>query len=167
MTSPTKRKTALNSRSMGISEYGWGANINQHEAYPQLGANNLTAGGTWHPEEYQNLMNEEALSYINTHVDDVFVYDTALNEKAVSAIGKNPQEPDDPNKPGEPTDPDDPNKPDRPKSVTYKSSSTKIATVNKKGIIRAKKPGTAKITVTSADKAKKSRITVKVVKKPR
>lgn len=62
-----KRKTALDSRSMGISEYGWGANVNQHEAYPELGINNLTAGGTWHPEEYQNLMNEEALQYINTH----------------------------------------------------------------------------------------------------
>ncbi len=62
-----KRKTALDSRSMGISEYGWGANVKQHEAYPELGINNLTAGGTWHPEEYQNQMNEEALAYINTH----------------------------------------------------------------------------------------------------
>lgn len=62
-----KRKTALDSRSMGISEYGWGANVKQHEAYPELGINNLTAGGTWHPEEYQNRMNEEALEYINTH----------------------------------------------------------------------------------------------------
>ncbi len=41
-----KRKTALDSRSMGISEYGWGANVDQHEAYPELGANNLTAGGS-------------------------------------------------------------------------------------------------------------------------
>lgn len=62
-----KRKTALDSRSMGISEYGWGANVNQHEAEPELGKNNLTAGGTWHPEEYQNIMNEEALEYINHH----------------------------------------------------------------------------------------------------
>ncbi|MCI8770688.1 MAG: DUF4982 domain-containing protein [Lachnospiraceae bacterium] len=62
-----KRKTELDSRSMGISEYGWGANVDQHEAYPELGVNNLTAGGTWHPEEYQNLMNEEALAYINNH----------------------------------------------------------------------------------------------------
>ena len=62
-----KRKTAGDSRSMGISEYGWGANVNQHEAYPELGVNNLTAGGSWHPEEYQNLMNEEALAYINAH----------------------------------------------------------------------------------------------------
>ena len=62
-----KRKTALDSRSMGISEYGWGANVNQHEAYPELGIHELTAGGKWHPEEYQNLMNEEALEYINHH----------------------------------------------------------------------------------------------------
>ncbi len=62
-----KRKTALDSRSMGISEYGWGANVNQHEAYPQLGVNELTAGGKWHPEEYQNIMNEKALEYINNH----------------------------------------------------------------------------------------------------
>lgn len=62
-----KRKSALDSRSMGISEYGWGANVNQHEAEPELGKNNLTAGGAWHPEEYQNLMNEEAIDYINKH----------------------------------------------------------------------------------------------------
>lgn len=62
-----KRKGDLDSRSMGISEYGWGANVNQHEAQPELGKNNLTAGGAWHPEEYQNLMNEEAIDYINKH----------------------------------------------------------------------------------------------------
>lgn len=61
------RKTALDSRSMGISEYGWGSNINQHELYPELGKNELTSGGRWHPEEYQNLMHEEALEYINAH----------------------------------------------------------------------------------------------------
>ncbi len=62
-----KRKTVLDSRPMGISEYGWGANVTQHELYPQLGKNDLSSGGTWHPEEYQNIMNEEALAYINTH----------------------------------------------------------------------------------------------------
>ncbi len=62
-----QRKTALDSRPMGISEYGWGANANQHEAYPELGKNGLTSGGKWHPEEYQNIMNEEALAYINSH----------------------------------------------------------------------------------------------------
>ncbi|MCD8120473.1 MAG: discoidin domain-containing protein [Lachnospiraceae bacterium] len=61
------RKIALDSRSMGISEYGWGANVNQHEAYPELGENGLSAGGAWHPEEYQSLMNEEAIAYINEH----------------------------------------------------------------------------------------------------
>lgn len=62
-----KRKTSLDSRPMGISEYGWGGNVNQHEAYPELGKNGLSAGGAWHPEEYQNLMNEIALEYINEH----------------------------------------------------------------------------------------------------
>lgn len=44
-----------------------GGNVNQHEAYPVLGKNGLTAGGAWHPEEYQNLMNEEAMEYLNSH----------------------------------------------------------------------------------------------------
>ena len=62
-----ERKSALDSRAMGISEYGWGANVSQHEENPVLGVNDLNAGGTWHPEEYQCLENEEALSYINAH----------------------------------------------------------------------------------------------------
>ncbi len=62
-----QRKTAQDSRPFCISEYGWGGNVNQHEAYPELGKRNLSAGGSWHPEEYQNLMNEEAISYINAH----------------------------------------------------------------------------------------------------
>lgn len=62
-----KRKNPLDSRPMGISEYGWGANVTQHENNPVLGQNNLSAGGKWHPEEYQNIMNEEAISYINQH----------------------------------------------------------------------------------------------------
>ena len=49
--------------------------------------------------------------------------------------------------------------------VTYRSGSTAVASVNSKGKIRAKKVGTAKIAITSADGAKKAVITVKVVKK--
>lgn len=60
-------KASRDSRPMAISEYGWGANVNQHEAYPALNKNNLTPYGPWHPEEYQNKMHEEALAYINTH----------------------------------------------------------------------------------------------------
>ncbi len=59
------RKSALDNRAMGISEYGWGSNTSQHEAYPYLGEDDVTSGGNWHPEEYQNMMNEEAISYIN------------------------------------------------------------------------------------------------------
>lgn len=50
-------------------------------------------------------------------------------------------------------------------AVTYKTSNKKIATVNKKGAITAKKKvGTAKITVTSKYNKKKATVTVKVVK---
>ncbi|MDO4563151.1 MAG: glycoside hydrolase family 2 TIM barrel-domain containing protein [Clostridia bacterium] len=61
------RKNAQDNRPMGLSEYGWGANTNQHEEYPTLGKNGLSAGGAWHPEEYQNLMHEEAVRYINAN----------------------------------------------------------------------------------------------------
>lgn len=80
-----ERKTALDSRPMGISEYGWGANVNQHEAYPQLGVNDLSSGGSWHPEEYQNLMNEEAIEYINTHPEIWGVYYWAMFDFAVDS----------------------------------------------------------------------------------
>lgn len=61
------RKTSFDNRPMGISEYGWGANVNQHELYPELEKNGLLAWGQWHPEEYQSIMHEQALKYINTH----------------------------------------------------------------------------------------------------
>lgn len=49
------------------------------------------------------------------------------------------------------------------KGVTYKSSKKSVATVNSKGVITAKKNGTAKITVTSKkNKKKKATVTVKV-----
>lgn len=52
------------------------------------------------------------------------------------------------------------------KKVTYKSSNKKVATVSKKGVIKAIKKGKAKITATSVtDKKKKAKITVKVVNK--
>lgn len=61
------RKASFDNRPMGISEYGWGANVNQHELYPELEKNGLLAWGQWHPEEYQSIMHEQALEYINTH----------------------------------------------------------------------------------------------------
>lgn len=61
------RKASFDNRPMGISEYGWGANVNQHELYPELEKNGLLAWGQWHPEEYQSIMHEQALKYINTH----------------------------------------------------------------------------------------------------
>ncbi len=45
------------------------------------------------------------------------------------------------------------------KSITYKSSNKKVATVSKKGVVKAKKRGTAKITVTVKGKNKKSKKT--------
>lgn len=86
-----KRKTVLDSRAMGLSEYGWGANVNQHEAYPELGKNNLTSGGTWHPEEYQNIMNEEALAYINTHDELWGTYYWVMFDFAVDARNEGSQ----------------------------------------------------------------------------
>ena len=47
------------------------------------------------------------------------------------------------------------------KKLTWKSSNTKVLTVNKNGKITAKKPGTAKITATTKDGSKK-KVTVKI-----
>lgn len=52
------------------------------------------------------------------------------------------------------------------KSVTWKTSKKKVATVSSKGVVKAKAVGTAKITATSkADNKKKATITIKVSKK--
>lgn len=52
------------------------------------------------------------------------------------------------------------------KAVTYKSNKKSVATVSKKGVIKGKKSGTAKITVTSKKNKKvKAKVTVKVKKK--
>lgn len=48
------------------------------------------------------------------------------------------------------------------KKLTFATSNKKVATVNSKGKITAKKAGTAKITIKSADKKAKTTITVKV-----
>ena len=48
-------------------------------------------------------------------------------------------------------------------TYTWTSSNKKVATVSKKGLVKAKKKGTAKITVKTAN-GKKAKITVKVVK---
>ena len=60
-------KAVQDSRPLALSEYGWGGSTVQHELYPELWKNGLTSGGKWHPEEYQNLMHEEAIAYINAH----------------------------------------------------------------------------------------------------
>ena len=53
------------------------------------------------------------------------------------------------------------------KAVTWKTSNSKVATVNAKGVVRAKKPGYAYITVTTKDSKKTARckVTVKAQKK--
>jgi len=48
-------------KKIGVSEYGCGANITQHE-YP---AAEPSAGGAYHPEEYQNLFHEQYMNMIN------------------------------------------------------------------------------------------------------
>ena len=52
------------------------------------------------------------------------------------------------------------------KAVTWKTSNSKVATVNAKGVVRAKKPGYAYITVTTKDSKKTARckVTVKAQK---
>ena len=60
-------KAAQDSRPLALSEYGWGGSAEQHELYPELGKNGLSAVGKWHPEEYESLMHEQAITYINEH----------------------------------------------------------------------------------------------------
>lgn len=50
------------------------------------------------------------------------------------------------------------------KAVTWKSSNKKIATVSKKGIVKARKVGTCTITVISKDGQKKAKCQIRVVK---
>jgi beta-galactosidase len=47
---------ALPSRPIAVSEYGAGANTTQHELNPAQ----PSAGGQWHPEEYQALLHEQS-----------------------------------------------------------------------------------------------------------
>ncbi len=61
------QKSANDSRPIALSEYGWGASVDQHELYPRFGEDGISPYGKWHPEEYQNLMHEQALAYINAH----------------------------------------------------------------------------------------------------
>ena len=53
------------SRKMGVSEYGAGANINQHMENPVLGTD-VKANGEFHPEEYQSYFHESYYSQIKT-----------------------------------------------------------------------------------------------------
>lgn len=56
----------------GISEYGAGGSIYQHEINP---AKPITTGGKWHPEEYQSLVHENAIKDISSRE---FVWGTFL-----------------------------------------------------------------------------------------
>ena len=49
------------------------------------------------------------------------------------------------------------------KKVSFKSSNKKVATVSKKGVVKAKKAGTTRITITTADGKKKATCNVRVV----
>ena len=44
-------------RGVAISEYGAGANVNQHQVYPTT---HPAPGGQWHPEEWQSIVHEVA-----------------------------------------------------------------------------------------------------------
>ncbi len=51
-----KYKRDANDKPVGISEYGAGASIKQHEQNMKKGP---TPGGKWHPEEWQTIVHEE------------------------------------------------------------------------------------------------------------
>ena len=68
-------KTRQDSRAIALSEYGCGASTEQHEMYPEFGKNGLGANDSkWHPEEYQNLLHEQAIACINQHEELWAVY---------------------------------------------------------------------------------------------
>lgn len=54
------------SMPVGISEYGYGSNINQHEEYPVRSQSNggVWAEGSFHPVEYQNQQHELAVKEV-------------------------------------------------------------------------------------------------------
>lgn len=49
-------------RPVGISEYGAGANLQHHEIPPAQ----PSAGGSWHPEEYQTKLHEDAIKSVSS-----------------------------------------------------------------------------------------------------
>ncbi|MEQ2456991.1 glycoside hydrolase family 2 TIM barrel-domain containing protein [Flavonifractor hominis] len=57
-----RRGELSGNKPVGISEYGAGANINQHEDPPQFSIGQ--SRGQWHPEEYQSVWHEDALREI-------------------------------------------------------------------------------------------------------
>lgn len=60
-----EQKRTIEHRPLGLSEYGTGASIDQHELHPN--AHKTRPNSYWQPEEYQSMQHEEALAYINTH----------------------------------------------------------------------------------------------------
>ncbi|KAB8287072.1 Glycosyl hydrolases family 2, TIM barrel domain-containing protein [Bifidobacterium ramosum] len=60
-----EQKRSIESRPLGLSEYGTGASIDQHELHPN--AHKTRPNSYWQPEEYQSMQHEEALAYINAH----------------------------------------------------------------------------------------------------
>ena len=49
---------------VGISEYGYGANISQHADFPTRGNSDVFPEGQWHPQEYQNQQHELAVKQV-------------------------------------------------------------------------------------------------------
>ncbi|MBT1160646.1 glycoside hydrolase family 2 TIM barrel-domain containing protein [Bifidobacterium sp. SO1] len=60
-----EQKRSIEHRPLGLSEYGTGASVDQHELHPN--AHKTRPNSYWQPEEYQSLQHEEALAYINAH----------------------------------------------------------------------------------------------------
>ena len=49
---------------VGLSEYGAGGNINQHEVYTGTPNTSIATTSQWHPEEYQNAIHEQSIKDI-------------------------------------------------------------------------------------------------------
>jgi beta-galactosidase len=58
-------RSTFPNRPVGLSEYGAGASVNQHDASFGPGVTAPVAGGQWHPEEYQSSFHERYWAQIS------------------------------------------------------------------------------------------------------
>jgi hypothetical protein len=58
-----RNKHSINGKyhPVGLSEYGAGGNVNQHEVYTGTPNTGISTTSQWHPEEYQNAVHEQSI----------------------------------------------------------------------------------------------------------